>query len=112
MVVKQSVPDVLLPETQRDSALPMADQQTCHLEEKYPRIIQQLTLLWGHPELETFFEKLWIDDRGNRQGFPPEVMSELMFCSSLHRDAYPGLYMKLDSGFANRASDQFFGRRN
>jgi tankyrase len=79
----------------------MADTQTSFIEEKYPRICQQLALMWGHPELEKWFEKMWIDDRGTRQGFPPEVMSELMFVSSLHQVAYP----TLGPQFANRAID-------
>jgi hypothetical protein len=86
----------------------MADNQFCYLEEKFPRIAQQLTLLWGHPEMEKFFEKLWIDDRGDRQGFPAECMTELMFVASLHQAAFPGVYQGQD--FANRATKNLYSR--
>jgi hypothetical protein len=86
----------------------MADTQTCYLEDKFPRIAQQITLLWSHPELQTFFERLWIDDRGSRQGFPEECMAELMFIASLHQAAFPALYKGED--FANRSTKNLYLR--
>jgi hypothetical protein len=59
------------------------------LEEKFPRIVESIVLMWGHEELDTFFAKLAVDDRGDRQGFPPEVMSDIMFLATLHTVAYP-----------------------
>jgi hypothetical protein len=59
------------------------------LEANFARIASQITLLWGYPEMDTFFSKLWIDDRGNRAGFPKPVMEDLMFLASLHHAAYP-----------------------
>ena len=59
------------------------------IEAQFPRIAQSIMLMWGHPELDRFFAKLTVDDRGDRQGFPPEVMSELMFLARLHGIAYP-----------------------
>jgi hypothetical protein len=70
------------------------------LEEKFPRIADKVVLMWGYPEIITFFESLTLDDRGDRHGFSPEVMSELVFLSALHDIAYP--FKKSLTGYANR----------
>lgn len=48
------------------------------IEENFPKIADKLTLVWGHPECLAFLSKLIIDQRGNRKGFNPEVMNELI----------------------------------
>jgi hypothetical protein len=58
------------------------------LESQFPRIAEQICLMWGHPEMDIFFARLAVDDRGDRQGFPPDVMSELMSLSVIHSLAY------------------------
>lgn len=58
------------------------------LEREFARITEQITLMWGHPELDTFLARLCIDDRGNRKGFPMPVMEELMFLALLHQRAH------------------------
>jgi len=55
----------------------------CFLEESYPHLLSRIITLWGEPELVSFLHKLIVDDRGSRQGFPFEVMSELMTLSAL-----------------------------
>ena len=57
-----------------------------HLEESYPRVFEKIMELWGTPYLEAHLNDLMIADRPDRQGFPPEVMSELLFLSMLHDD--------------------------
>ncbi|MDP2830114.1 MAG: hypothetical protein Q8O37_16105 [Sulfuricellaceae bacterium] len=57
-----------------------------NLEQNYPRIISQLTMLWGHEGLRAYLSHLLIDDRGDRQGFTPTTMEEIMFLDSLHED--------------------------
>ncbi len=56
------------------------------LENKYPRIVEQLTLLWGHDGLSAYLGRLLIDERGDRQGFTGEVMADIMFLTNLHED--------------------------
>lgn len=63
--------------------------QSSALEQQFPRITEKIVLLWGYPEMDIFFERLAIDLRGDREGFPPDVMSELMWLSRLHASAYP-----------------------
>ncbi|MFN0040531.1 MAG: hypothetical protein ACKVP2_13550 [Burkholderiales bacterium] len=48
-----------------------------NLASKYPRILDRIALLWGTPNLEKYLQELIVDSRGNRAGFPPEVMLEL-----------------------------------
>jgi hypothetical protein len=43
-----------------------------------------MTLLWGHPEMNLYFEKLWMAD-GTQTPIAPEAMSELMLLAGVHR---------------------------
>ena len=56
----------------------------CALEE-YPRICTRVQQLWGTPECEPYLNTLVIDTRGNRQGFPPPMMEELLYLGRLSR---------------------------
>ena len=49
------------------------------LEHTYPRIVQSIAEAWPSPnDAQALFKRLLIDDRGRRQGFPPEVGREIM----------------------------------
>jgi len=54
------------------------------LEAQHPDIVQAVTLLWGYPEMNVYFEKLWLDD-GSGCPIAPEAMSELMLLAGVHR---------------------------
>ncbi|WP_338845698.1 hypothetical protein V8J88_18460 [Massilia sp. W12] len=54
------------------------------LERDYPRILENIQMLWGFDEMNDFFRKLSIDDRGDRQGFPPEAWEEIRALMDLH----------------------------
>jgi hypothetical protein len=58
-------------------------RQPSVLEAMHPDIVQAITLLWGYPEMNTYFEKLWLDD-GSGVPIAPEAMSELMLLASVH----------------------------
>ncbi len=47
------------------------------LEEKFPRIVKALCELWGKEGYEPYLQSLVFDQRGGRQGFPPDVSMEL-----------------------------------
>jgi hypothetical protein len=79
------------------------------LEAQFARIATQITLLWGYPEMDTFFSKLWIDDRGNRAGFPKPVMEDLMLLASLHQAAHP---QNPTTPYANRGLSEDIYYRN
>src|SRR5512134_747892 len=57
------------------------------LDARHPRILERIAQLWGTSQLDTYLQELLIDDRGGRQGFAPEVMSDLMFLHGLHLDS-------------------------
>lgn len=48
------------------------------LEDQYPKILQKLTFTWRSKEGQEYLKKLIVSDRGDRAGFDPAVMSELM----------------------------------
>jgi hypothetical protein len=46
--------------------------------DRYPRIINMMALLWNEPaELRRYFDHLLNDERGDRQGFPFDVLMEI-----------------------------------
>ncbi len=58
------------------------------LERNYPRIFATLMLLWGTPEIDPYFVKLMVNDRTDREGFPPDVASEIVYLSLVHAGQY------------------------
>lgn len=60
-----------------------ASRQPTVLESHHPEIVQAITLLWGYPEMNLYFEKLWLDD-GTGTPIAPEAMSELMLLAGVH----------------------------
>ncbi len=53
------------------------------LERFYPRICAALVSRWRRPDIDAYLNGLILDDRSDRQGFPMEVMDELLFLSDL-----------------------------
>lgn len=54
------------------------------LEAKYFRIFNRIMDLWGLQELEDYFADLMVDKRGGRQGFPPDVLNDILTLSRVH----------------------------
>ena len=54
------------------------------LEKRFPRIVDKIVLMWGTTEFSTYLNTMIIDNRGDRQGFPFDVLEEMMFLTSLH----------------------------
>jgi ankyrin repeat protein len=54
------------------------------LEAKYARIFNRIMDLWGMQELEDYFADLMVDKRGGRQGFPPDVLNDILTLSRVH----------------------------
>lgn len=54
------------------------------LEQQYPQVLSRIIELWSSPEIDDHFMDLLVDERGGRQGFPPEVASELFALSQVH----------------------------
>jgi hypothetical protein len=54
------------------------------LAERYPRLLQQILSKWDAPtEMVSYLNELVVDQRGNRQGFPSEILQEILFISTL-----------------------------
>lgn len=70
------------------AAQPAVASQTA-LEAQFPHILISIQALWGFRELNTYFTKLTLDERGNRAGFPPEVWDEIYMLLRLHQDIVP-----------------------
>ena len=55
-----------------------ADLRTIATARQYPRIVNRIADLWGHCEYTRLhFQSLLLDQRKGREGFPPEVRTEL-----------------------------------
>ena len=54
------------------------------LEKGFPRIVDKILLMSGAKEFPEFLSTLMIDTRGGRQGFPFDVIQELMFLQEIH----------------------------
>ena len=58
-------------------------------EAKYPRIVEKIAALWGTAGMAPYFNDILFDDRGDREGFPPDVMMELFALSDFHESSKP-----------------------
>ena len=54
------------------------------LEKKYPRVFSQVMAFWDSPEIDLLFAELMVTRRSNRQGFPPDVASDLIYLSMVN----------------------------
>jgi hypothetical protein len=54
------------------------------LETQYPRLMLRMVEGWRQPSFAAELNQLILDDRGDRQGFAPEVMEELWFLCQTH----------------------------
>ena len=71
------------------------DEASAILKKAFPRIHEKFVSLWGTGEGETFLDKLIMDDRGGRQGFPPSVMGALLILQRVHFQRY-GTFRKVN----------------
>jgi len=55
--------------------------------EAYPHVLNKLNLFWGYPEFHSYVKTLMQSDKA-RQGFPVDVLVELVFLYELYKDNY------------------------
>lgn len=53
------------------------------IERRFLRIANELIKRWKGPDIDTYLDSLLIDTRGNRMGFPEEVLEEIMFLAGV-----------------------------
>jgi hypothetical protein len=58
------------------------------LEVVHPGVTHAITLLWGHGEMNDYFERLWIADEHSGP-IDPEAMSDLMLLAQVHQWIVP-----------------------
>ncbi|HJV26611.1 MAG TPA: ankyrin repeat domain-containing protein [Aromatoleum sp.] len=56
----------------------LGDHYPIHLEERFDRILTKIEQLWDTLEIHDYFSDLLIDKRGGRQGFPPDVLADII----------------------------------
>ncbi len=54
------------------------------LEQQYPRVLNRIIELWYSVAIDSYLTNLLVDDRGDRHGFPPDVVSELFTLGQVH----------------------------
>jgi hypothetical protein len=67
---------------------PVSDPSLSLLERRHPAVIQTLRLLWGYPELNQYFEKVY-SGRDASLNLAPDAMAELMVLAGVHRRICP-----------------------
>jgi hypothetical protein len=73
------------PATLRASVPPT---QLSVLEQRYPAVIRALTLLWGYPEMNQYFEKI-SSGQDPTLSLEPAALAELMVLADVHRRICP-----------------------
>lgn len=73
----------------------LADEAVALLKTQFPRIHQNLVALWGTGQGEAYLDGLILDDRGNRQGFPPDVLRALLVLQRVHFQNF-GTFKRVD----------------
>jgi len=61
---------------------------TSVLEQRHPEIAKAISLLWGFPEMNQYFERLWLAE-GAHGPIDPQAMTELMLLSRIHQMIVP-----------------------
>ena len=66
-----------------------SDEYKSDLEVGFPRVLQAIEALWGYGELNDYFRKLMVDERGDREGFPKQVWEEIDMLQRIHEELFP-----------------------
>jgi hypothetical protein len=53
------------------------------IELRFPRIARELASRWEKWDIDAYLDHLLIDERGNRMGFPADVLEEIMFLAGI-----------------------------
>lgn len=60
----------------------------------YPRILQRIELLWGSKEAADYLDSIFLgdsDERAGRQGFPMEIVKEIVHLQQMHDFLFPSI---------------------
>jgi len=59
------------------------------VQERFPKIGEKISLMWGTVGLQGYLSKTIFDERGGRQGFPLPIVSALMRLHEYHDTVVP-----------------------
>lgn len=66
------------------------------LEQQFPHILDKIIIMWDSPDFDSYLNKFMLDKRDHaRQGFPPDIASEIMRLSMLHSEQFGAKYSGL-----------------
>lgn len=84
--------NVLLPATRRWLATLAPDVRPQALVTQFPRLANRAAADWESPEMcRAFLHQLLVDQRGNRQGFPKDVVRDILALRSLYFELHPAI---------------------
>jgi hypothetical protein len=106
-VPAQGPPTVLNPGTADRNAVRNSVERSA-LETRYPGIAMTVSLLWGRPEMNDYFSKLWLAD-GNSEPIDPDAMAELMLLARLHQHLVAPRHSGALAGALGGDFDRFYG---
>jgi len=66
------------------------------LAASFPHVERAISLMWGSPEIYKYFDRLFLQDRQERKGFPPDVIQEIQGLRWLHEKVFPSSTTKHD----------------
>ena len=81
--------DPLLESTAAARRAPPAATESSVIEARYPAVVRALTLLWGYPEMNQYFEKAWSGQDPTINQLEPEAIDELMMLAAIHQRICP-----------------------
>lgn len=74
------------------------------IERRFSRIAEELSSRWQGDDIDAYLNSLMLDDRGNRQGFPIEVVDELLFLCDLRWQLLHPSFSRADEGLVEQFS--------
>lgn len=74
--------------TRTTPATPIKADGRSVVETRYPGMAHAISLMWGYPEMNAYFDRLWLAD-GSQTPIDPEAMSELMLLAQIHQVLVP-----------------------
>jgi hypothetical protein len=80
-----------------------SDVRPMHLLRQFPRIANFLAAAWDDPAaLRPYLDELFVDRRGNRKGFPPDIMGELFALRAYYEALHPATGRRWDDSMRHR----------
>lgn len=92
----------------------LGDEYPYALEARFDRILIRIEQLWHTPDIHDYFSGLIIDSRGGRQGFPKDVMEDILRLRQERQSQYIREAERVDSAInelsqlgIERSNEQF-----